>query len=340
VAELTPESPKSDQKKTVEEQLLEQYDLGDSSFDPDLDAAPEPLRGAPQPGQAGSGESSPASAAPSLPPRDEQGRFLPRREASQRQLSIARNLGFSDEELQDVDADVLEERIVGATRALRSYQGENRSLGERQSSAGSLEGGETAEAGAQEDEDVDIEERESIHDPILHTLDRYNRRLKALEAIVAQQQQSEQRRANETAVETADRVIFARYPHIYGAGTLKDIKAESRDHDRRRAVWARAQKEQGTLEERFEKAHEYLYGGLGGEAEEGEPPARGRQAAPRRNGYTAEEWAEAGTAVPTQREGAKEPKGTRRAEKGVRDYLRRTGLSLDETGPEEAGLPD
>ncbi len=256
---------------------------------------------------------------------------------------MAAALGYSDEEIADTEPAVLESRIKDQLAVLQlsrettpsTFQGDDRRTPLTEPSRT-----HTEESG--DSLDLSEEEAAEIHGPIARALKNQAKEIKQLRAQLNAIHQVEADRANETAVETADR-IFGEDEETFGSGKARSIKADSPEHLRRLAVWELAKKQKGSVEECLRKAREILYGKKTLSREE-KPAVDQRPATDRRvvkDEIDEEDWREAALARPTRRDAPVEPKGTRRAEKAVAKKLRENGQTLDDfTGSEEAGLPD
>jgi hypothetical protein len=163
----------------------------------------------------------------------------------------------------------------------------------------------------------------------------------------------EQARERESAGDRIDRLFDSlgdEGAKRFGKGTWRDFTEDSPEYQRRMAVLLLMDKDRrGSLEARFKRAHDTIYGGVvlpdgasakGGKgAEPTPPPTR-----PKRPDGTFKSdselndderaWMNGGLARPTQRKGAPEPTGTKKAEKAVEAALKEMhadgGTSLDE----------
>ncbi len=152
--------------------------------------------------------------------------------------------------------------------------------------------------------------------------------------------QREIARERETFTQHVDR-RFGERPDVFGAGDVSRMRSGSAELYKRRAVLALVENmkdERGSFDEKFDRAVEAIYGKRPG-APTQEPAAPGRALPPRNpeNGrFTAEQWAAAGVARPTQRGGGEEPPGEAKALRGVAQKIRDLGLTEDADLPDDA----
>lgn len=309
------------EEKTPEQQLLEEYDVGDSAFDPVLDSPVEDL---------------PPEKPPETPERarDEQGRFLPEKTNHPKSLvRMARDYGIAESLIDSMSTEDLADEVNVERLKAHSVSRDSRHLSpeDRQSPEGE-QSPPTKNPETDDSLGLDEETRASIHEPILKLLQNQAREIRELKASLGAITQAEAARANESAVETADR-IFAEDEQIFGKGKRSELKDGTPECVRRLAVWELARTQDGSVEQKIRKAREILFG-------KKEPTPNRSESTERQPAITTEEWEESALARPTQRQGSREPKGVRRAEKAVAARLRENGQTLDDFGPEEAGLPD
>ena len=312
--------------------LTDQYDLGDSSFDPELDGTPS-KQTSPEPTE---------KPTKTLPPKDPKtGKFLkrdaapepvdepktqPKPKPSARLARMAREFGVSDDEIENSDPEQLEAIVEHETRRL---------VQERATLDGKVE----------KRDELDFGIDENAYDPQLfnslrgHFKSRDDKIL-ALESKLDQIEKQTKHQASEAIYEQCDRA-FAKHKDILGDGGRYDIDPKSPEYEKRMAVLASVQRDRGpgTLGHKIDRAVQRLFGAAKPKADPGdeqvdEPPANGAQR------FTKEQWNNGALGKPTGRNGHTEPKGPNRAAKAVAEKMRERGITEDDfEGIEEAGLP-
>ncbi len=336
-----PEDQDSQPVATPEQNLIDQYEMDDSSFDPELDM---PV------GAAESGErpavpaSTPPADTPVVRDRDpETGRFLPltapeptRPKHSRRLVQMATDLGIPQAEIDSTPNEALEDTVYHLHRQAMAHTEHLRrtSVPDQAPPSGQPVGlGEPA-APPRPEEEPDLGLDPALYDgPLLQVLKNQAKQIQALQTQLSQQERA---RANETLAERIDRSFERHHTHL-GKGSKSDMKADSSEYLRRMAVLAlvdRLGEKGGSLEARIDKAVETLYGEAKAPPEHVPAGGPSDELAKRRD-----VWNNAAVARPTQRAGLPEPKGSKRAEKAVAQHLRDQGISLEDM-TEENGLPD
>ncbi len=324
--------------------LNDQYaaaDLGDHEFDPELDTPLVP-------------------ASPAKVPKDPKtGRFTKQVVESAQQHSkslskLAKDYGFSDEEIAESSSEQLHERIHDrhverqrwqSDRAEQRYiqnTPDGASVAQtpvpQTSSAGQPQSGKVSDPSPESEPAFD---RQQYDDGLVKVLDYLLDKVKEVGILrlqVAQHHGHIQGQIVRTATQQYDEA-YARHPALFGTKSFDKLDKKSPEMLKRYAIHnlitSEAFKgEKGTIQELVDKATGILFG-----TTEEEPP---QTPIPRpRNGRpTPEEWDSGGLARPTQRSSPPEPKGTRRAERAVSAKMRESGFT-DESfeGLEEQGLP-
>ncbi len=343
--------------ESEEKSISEQYEFGDTSHDVAVDNPSESPRVSEATDPPAS-EERPDRSPVTTPPRDEKGRFqpldsepvessssppthpprlvrlalpgrderlFPRNERVQRQ-----DRGLSDEEISSTPTDRLDDIVYHLNRQALRLSREHQAAATRiQSQDRKWSADEPTEPPAQEQVDLGLKE-DDYDVPLLGVIKSLKKDLADLKSQTAMERQ---RKANETVVETLDR-IFSAHEDLVGKGTHKDLKADSRDFKRRMAVIATAERDNGkdSFEDKVIRAIKDLYGDS-----VGDPPPTGREDHPLRR--REQEWRNGGLARPTQRDNAAEPTGERKALKTAARIMKEAGQYDDEGLPEDA-FPD
>jgi hypothetical protein len=329
--------PSATTTKSAEQTLAEQYELDTGAQGASVTAAPgEPAPVAETSADAQTpGPTPEPTPAPEAPARDASGRFV-RKGHPAHLVRMAKDLGFSEADINDSNLDLLQERVYYAHRealaeargrqaAVSQFQGQFQQQGPQARQLGDLNGaaldhpGQNGPMGNLPHEAID----ESQYDPGLIALIKQHstkqaQRIEQLESTIKQMQARNQARWQQTVAQKLDS-FFATHPEIYGAGQGAGMQKNGREYLRRRAAIAAAEQMQGTIEERIAAAHDSLFGtATNGSSAPSTPPAR----------PAAEEqaWAEAALARPTNRAPQPEPNGRSKAIKSV---SRLTGQKVD-----------
>lgn len=319
--------------------LTEEYELGDSELDPELDQHPAPT--------------SPSREDET--PRGPDGRFLPRApeappepakpKHSPRLVRMAKDLGMAPEDIDALSADDLENEVYILQRELAAVVASNRANNYVKQPEDPL-APDTKPRPANKDEQpkdefaLDLPEfvDADLANVLKSAFGAQAKRIAELENHVKHLYGAEIRRQHETRNQTIDRVFdeFAD-PATFGKGPGARMTADSPEFMRRRALLSVVQlmaKEPGTLEDKMHKVRATLYPT---QAKATATPAPEPEPAPTNGSrITPEQWNEAALAQPTHRE-MREPKGERRAVKAVAAKMRDMGYG---NGDEESSLPD
>jgi len=315
----------------------DQYDVGDSAFDPVLDGE-YPAAAAPR--------ARPAE--PPAPPRGPDGRFAPadRPKVPARLAAKAAELGFSEQEIADTPAAELS-ALVNLTILERLGQRPEPAPPAPPAAPARKPGNAPAAAGnepAPADEEVALGIDEEKYDPdLLGVIKAQAKELKALKALVGQIHGDLQAGARRTATQQCD-AAFARHPELFGTATFEEIDKTSAEFVRRNAAidLVRKMNGPGTLAQKVDRAVEILFGArAGGDHAPARAPAQAPTSASEEQRRRESEWNGAGLARPTYRRADPEPKGDRRAMKAVARKLSERGVTdADFDALEENGLPD
>lgn len=245
-----------------------------------------------------------------LPPRDESGRFT-KREHSPHILQLASDLGISQAEIQSTDPDVLAGRVIERSRGL---------LAQRQQ----------ATPPQQEQEwglDVDLSQYD---DGIVKAFTKLADEVKTLrsktsqtEARLLTQDQREQAQKGKAIDEALES-----FGEFFGKGPVTSMPANSVEAYRRHQAFNRAAQMAGgdPTPEQVVAAAQELFG------IQQKAKGYGQSQTPT-NRITPDQWNGGGLQKPTNRNGAKEPKGTKRAEKAVANMLR--SMAIEDDGEED-----
>lgn len=324
---------------------LEQYDLPDSQFDPELDAIRGESAAEPKP-------EAELEAKPDAPeaPRGQGGKFH-----SPRVVAQAKALGIDEEEIQSLSPRDLRESVrdILFERAIQTRETNQHNA----HSAPAVPSAPSApvEPARNEQDELDWgqdEEGNPLKESdypkhvaaLMKTVHDQAKRLKAIESSLGQVRGYVEGQARQTQAQIADK-FFAQHPDLFGEGTVDDVDRESVEFERRALVIGKAMKLDAKVPfpQRLKKAAA-LFGVTekakpapasepSYEGGEDEPiPAKGR--------ITPEQWKAGRLGPATSRNGSPEPKGDRRAAKGVARLMSEKGWSADDLGGvEEQGLP-
>lgn len=301
-----PEEPKA------EVNLADQYFTGDSP-EPSPPAASDGVTPAP---------SDTPDIHPEFPDRRKDGTLLPKEQRkakhTPRVLRMAEQMGISQEEVESSSPSELREAIQDA---ILERDISHRNSTQERTIRTAMESNAQVQPPAEPKEEDD-----------LPTGDDWDERLvkgfgvvKELRKQVAELKQTIQSMSQHVAAQEglsyaqkAD-AFFAKYPEQYGKGDVKSLSRSDPQFARRLAVLGVCDQHKCS----FEKAHEILYGSKPAPTEKpGKTKAQ-------------EEWDEASTARPTQRNGGAEPNGYNKAVRNVAQLLAERkqtepGTSLEE----------
>ncbi len=305
--------------------LADQYDLGDTSFDPELDGDPSEGFGAKPPRV-----DAPAAANP--PPKDPKtGRFVAPSKHSKLLVKLATEAGLHPDEIEEASPEDLRAVIAVADR--------QRLLSDRQRDYDkpSQQSQPPAAAEAKHEPVDDLDPGEEYDDKIRGTFKTLADRLAKLEAKAGQ---LEQFQVGQQQASLADQVdgLFAKHERVFGKGRGYELDKSGGEFARRKAVLALADsdKDAKPYAAKVAKAIKLLYGAADPVADEPDEPAPAKRPA-------AAAWQDGGLARPSHRNGRELPKGERRATIAVAAKMREMPGAMDVNGydgNEESGLPD
>lgn len=323
---------------------LDAYDLGDTRIQID-DAVATVTGSAPAPprddkGRFTSSTVPPGTVEPELPPSSPQ--------MSQYLIGLAKDMGFSDEEIKGSTPQQLERDIYVINRRLRSETKADARLelldGGGRSPAGERTTTPQPATPAQEPEWYEYEEddpekpgikikrsmADELHPAIIKVLDRLHKQNKELSEQVKHLSAAEQGRQAEAFYSEIDRLFVSR-PDIFGDKPAPQMKPEE-PHFQKRGAIVRLMKtfEKGNMQERWDRAVKMTYGDAA--PAKPAPAPTPPPTPPPQNGsrISQETWDKAGLAAPTHRNGASEPTGPERAAKNLAAKLREFEVADDE----------
>lgn len=261
-----------------------------------------------------------------LPPRDELGQFVKPITPDQNipahpayLVSMAKKLGFSDEEIQGIPPETL---------GLAVAKVQETKLAERRDASIERTHHEVADRARQSDAPVPPQKDEfelpveEYDDKLVGVLKRQDKELKALKAEIAQLRNVEINRQNETLTQKLDRLFDGQPKERFGEGPGKKLDGKSAEMRRRMAVLREMETlGPGDIEDHFEKAVTTLYGATPKSSEVTPDNALEDRKEQYRNG---------GLARPTHRNGAPEPKGVSKARQSVAEALKEMGAADSE----------
>ncbi len=297
--------------------VADQYDLDDTDYNPEWDQQ-EPSKpiSSQKPAVA---EQPPAS--PSRP-RNPDGTF--KAAHSPRLSRMATDMGMTQAEIDELNPDALEAVVEQEYRRARAESAAQRT---QKGVLDAVEPGDSPpEVPPAKPEEIDLGIDESQWDPTIVGLFKSQaQKIASLEARLNAVQGHQQAQVNASLTERAD-AVFGQH-ELLGKGKYHELTPDSPEMQRRNAVamLVRADKSRLSLEQKLTKAIETLF------------PGAAAPTAPTKASPTPEEWAEAGLARPTQRNGSPEPKGPKRAKQAVAAILRE---QRGGQGDEELGLPE
>ncbi len=311
----------------AEKSLTELYEIGDTSADIVND-----LPGAKA--QVIHDES------PDARPRGPDGKFLPSPPKHNPQtLRLARDLGFTDDDINGKAPDVLDEIVYHANRQnlrrqaeMSQAAGRERTVERRPESFQTSEavvtqnppreGGsdrvETPERSAAGSDDYfDGINREDYDGPLIKLIERLASEVKELKAAAAEAKVAVNHvkaQAQETVNDRIDKA-FAAFEGIVGKGGVRDLKPDSTEMKRRLHILKVAEGQEGVTEaDKINAAMKLIYDVSPGQPQKApETTDSGPQIVRPANGRpTVEEWQEGGLQRTTNRQAA-EPKGESKA---------------------------
>jgi hypothetical protein len=299
---------------TEQDSLIEQYEVGDESV-----SVSTPV----EISSATTTVETPAV----LPPRDEAGRFVKPITPDQAHTShtaylvrIAKNLGFSDEEIQGIPPETLG---LAVAKVQETKQAERREASaertQHEAAAQSRQSSGIPPVPPQIDK-FELPDEE-YDDKLLGVLKRQDKELKALRAELQQLRNVEINRQNETLTQKLDRLFAGQPKERFGDGPGKKLDGKSPEMKRRMAVLREMETlGPGDIEDHFQKAVKTIYGDS--KPVEANPikELEERQ----------EQFRNGGVARPTHRNGAPEPKGVSKATSSVAEVLKEMGAASSE----------
>lgn len=322
------------------------FEPEDYGYDPELDG---PYIHAPAKPAA-----TPAEPAPSQPSEPAFPPGAPKPQAGvhdPRLAAAARDYGFSDEEIAQYSPQELQAAVGASYRAWSLAQQQWRQPEPAQPPPQKAPDEPQIDWGRHADETGSQRPftEEDVSPAIAHVLKQQAKELASLKAQLAERQQAEQRREAETMAERLDRLFEGR-SDLFGKGAGRELRPESPEMLKRMGVLGVMERLSGSIEQRYQKAVEAMYGAAPVVASELEPkkpapprdPETGRIISREESERRAaqERWQAGGLARPTQRVAADLPKGPQRAVRALAAHMRDSGLAVEDYGgPEEEGLP-
>ncbi len=301
VAEPAPSEP----TKTPKQDLVEQYELGDTQPDPEVDQSPS-LPGSPE---------EEGTTPPPARPRGPDGKF--KKQAPQHLIKLALDFGLSDEEIQDVDPEVLAQTVYHLNRQMRNMQESN-------SRETAILGATNQPLEEKPEEPITLGVDESKFDPDLVSMFKeLKKENRDLRNELNQVKQVQINQHSETMAQKIDRLFETQNENLFGKGRGAEMDQSGPEYARRLAV-LRAVKEdkaKGSFEQKFQKYSKMLFGA----ENQNSPAAVARK-------FTKEEWEEGALRRPTARAGAGEPKGEKKAMQTAARFMRENGMT-DESDP-------
>jgi hypothetical protein len=293
--------------------LVDQYDAeGDS--EPAAPASVDSRSPSPEPESRG-------------PDRDPAtGRFLPStpetRKPSQYLVGMAQDLGIDPAEIAGMTPDTLEVAVYHLSKQHRANQqwardregsreqtrdqATDRNIAGGQAAAGQTEGESRTPSPPTSDDAFDLGIDEQAYDPALigaiKKMGAHAKEIKQLKEQIGHLHRLEMVRANETFAQKMDR-LFSDDESTFGKGEGRALKEDGPELARRRAVLGVMQGiKTGTIEDKYAKAYEMLYGTRQAHTDDS---LAARQ----------DEWRRGNVARPTQRGNASEPPGVEKAKR-------------------------
>ncbi len=262
------------------------------------------------------------------PPRDPNtGQFVKPTSHPPRTVRMAKDLGFSDEEIAEMPTAELRQAVSEAA-VERLYSQQAQTIGQAIDSSARGQAAPPATPGEQADdfslkaEDYD----EGLYGVVKKLWDRV-KQLEASQAEFGQVAQHVRAQAEQTTVQQID-AEFGKFPSLFGKGGLADLPQDGPDMARRKAVVAYANSlKDGTPGQKVAKAIATLYPAASVPAREEAKPSR---KAPPEADEVVERWLAGGVSAPTHRSGANEPSGPEKAAKTIAAYYRENGISASE----------
>lgn len=285
-------------------------------------------------------ESTPAPSTPETPAEETQPVVSEKPKHSRFLILQARDLGISQEEIDDTPTKQLERVVYYLNKQQRQRPDEPKV---------------EAKTAPVVEEDMDLGIDEAVVEPsIVKAMKKLAKgqkdkdaKIAALEQELGTVKQNESRREAQTAAERIDAGfgdLGPEYESIFGKGRGNEMEASDRCLHRRRAVLQSLNADPpktGTLRDNVRRRALELFGQP--DAVQAETPEPEPKPAPsKKKGPTQEEWNEAALARPTQRANSSEKYGVKRAEKAAHEFLKSKGVV---TGPmsgdeEYDSLPD
>ena len=261
------------------------------------------------------------------PARDpDTGRFLPTKHTHSRRLTqMALDLGLSKQYVDETPSDQLDDVVYHLNRKVIDLHDQFRRETPRDDYR-------QQQAAVPPPPEAEPELDPDVHPSISGKFGRVDKKLSRIDALereVETLRQREQVRENQSWADRADGVFAKLDPGYWGTGAGNTLQGTSAEFLRRKDAFiaARASDEPGSFEDKLRRVCERA----------NPPPA---PAAVQAKTYTPEEYAQAGVARPTRRNGAPEPKGRISAIREIDRMLKEKGFNNIGVSEEEAGLPD
>lgn len=275
------------------------YELGDVGYDAVADATPEIQ----EPVAIQQQEAAPP---PAAPPKH-----------SSRLVRMATELGLSQDDIAGASPEHLEDLVYHVTRErLNHIRREEPRVPEEKPKS--------------QEEDLGIDETqydEGLVKAIKTVRDKYKKEIDELKEAVGSFKKTEEVRTAESFNREVDHWFEKTNDSRFGKGKLYEISRDSDEHARRMALVAQAMKyKDGDLHGNLDRAHKLLFG----DKPKPEPVKPDPGISPADLKQKQEDWNAAAVARPTQRNGAPEPKGDKRAMAAAHRFMRESGMLAPE----------
>lgn len=253
---------------------------------------------------------------------------------SKRLRRMAQELGMSDDEIDDLTPDALEETVYQLTRqVLRARQEVGREAALQRDPASQTPAQATTGATTEATTEATTGEEYDFGTDLSHVDESILQALKKLgkEVVEARKIKSELDRLRQShqseAVRKLDEALdaeFSKYPSIFGKGSGHQLAKDSPELERRRLVYAKlgelVQKgQQTTLDQDVARLVKIIFGANAGQS----PPSRSEETP---------EYPATPLLRPTQRHGSQELAGPARARRAVQEWQREHSQFAEENG--------
>lgn len=305
-AAVTPLTPPAAPPPNAEQTLISEYEFDDVPEAESVDESPATgeVAGEPPPAAV----TSPAAAATQLPKH------------GKRLIREALDLGLSDDQIRSMDTETLDETVyVLRKQAIAQFRDNSiqravqpdRNPPEKTAPPDPRSGISSPSSG--DDLGMSAEEEAEFDPRLMGLLKRLHRENRELKQVVQTINGREQQREQETNRQLCDRK-FQERQEVFGKGLGRELTGDSPEYLRRVAVLTLVDRDnsQASLETKIDRAIEKLYGKQLRNSAVEEPALTAQQ----------EQWRNGGLARPTQRAGAPEPAGPKKAEKAVAAKMR------------------